>query len=91
MKKVIMLEISTLILQTKYLRAKTCQIKKKVDKSLRKTDGTGQYANFVLMRNNLCVIILKPVLVRFYRTGEESAFESHREECSSTKHKNSFY
>ena len=48
-----MLEIRISILQTKHLCAKTCKIKKKVDKSLRKTDGTDQYANFVL-RNNLC-------------------------------------
>ena len=36
--------------------------KGKEDKSLRKTDGTGQYANFVLMRNN-SVVILRPILI----------------------------
>ena len=51
--------------------------KKKEDKRLKVTDGTGQYANFLLMPNN-SVVILRPVLVRFYRTGEETAFERHR-------------
>ena len=46
------------------------------DKSLRGTDRTGQYANFLLIRNN-SVVILRPVVIRFYRTGEETAFERH--------------
>ena len=53
-----------------------CKGVKKEDKSLRGTDGTGQYTNFLLMRNN-SVVILRAVLVRFHRTGEETGFERH--------------
>ena len=60
-----------------YVQRRVKLRKRKEDKSRRKTDGTGQYANFVLMRNN-SVVILRPVLVKFYRTGEETAFERHR-------------
>ena len=50
-----------------------CKAVKKEDNSLRGTDGTGQYANFLRLRNN-SVVILRAVLARFYRTGEETAF-----------------
>ena len=66
-----MLEIRTQILKTKLLCEKACKIKNQEDKSLRGTDGTGQYANFQLMSNNS---VARPVLVRPYRTGEETAF-----------------
>ena len=62
MEKGIMLETRTWILQTKLLCAKACKINKTEDKKLRKTDGTGQYANFVLMSNN-SVVILTPILI----------------------------
>ena len=74
------------------------KIKKKEDKRLRGTDGTGltqqvsmktfySYATFSV------VVILRPVLVRFYRTGEETAFERHRSgmECSSIMNKNNCF
>ena len=53
------------------------KLRKKEDKRLRGIDGTGQYASFLLMHNN-SVVILRPVLVRFYRTGEETTFKRHR-------------
>ena len=52
------------------------KIRQKEDKSLRGTDGTGQYAKLSFMWNN-SVVILRPVLVRFYRTGEEPTFERY--------------
>ena len=72
-----MLKIRSYILQTKLLCAKAYKVKNQGEYSLRGTDRIGQYANFLLMGNN-SVVIQRPVLVRFYRNGEETAFERHR-------------
>ena len=91
MEKVIMLEIRTQILPSRLLCAKACKIKKKKkDKSLRVTDKTGQYATFLPMRNS-SVVILRPVLVRFYRTGEETVFERHRSRVLINKEPNNYF
>ena len=94
-----MIEKRTKILQTKLLWAKACKNKNQEDKSLRET---GQYAYFLLVRNNSVASGFsadfcmqngglggnKKSLVQFYRSGEENACERHCSRVSIDKEQN---
>ena len=81
-----MLEIRTQILQTKLLCAMACKIKKKEDKSLRKTDGTDSVCKLCTHVQQFCghsEASLGQVL--------QLPLKGTAVECSSTKNKNNYY